>query len=124
MRGDRGSAVVEFVAVVPLVLLVGLTVLQFALLAHSRAVLGAAAAEAARAAALSDNPATAARATADDVVSDALGDVPVTHFRVQRGSEAGLPVVTVELSARPNLALLPDILEVTGRGHSLVEPGL
>ena len=52
IKGDRGSAVVEFALVTPLLLLVALAVLQITLALHVRSTLTAAAAEGARAGAL------------------------------------------------------------------------
>ena len=49
LREDRGSAVVEFALVTPLLLLVALAVLQVTLALHVRSTLTAAAAEGARA---------------------------------------------------------------------------
>ncbi len=120
MKDDPGNAAVEFVAVVPLLFLVGLTVLQLALLAHAQSVVRAAAAEAARVAAVSADPASA-RERADQIIADALGDVPISDFRLTTGAVSGLPVVAVVIEARPQLALLPDFVTVTGSSRALRE---
>lgn len=121
MRSDRGNATVEFVAVVPLVLLVGLSVLQFALLAHAQSVVDAAAGEAARVAAVSAEPLAAARSAAEDMIGSALGEVPITGFSMSHGRASGMETVSVTVQARPALALLPDVVEVSGTGRALVE---
>ena len=118
---DRGNATVEFVAIVPLLFLVGLTLLQLTLVAHTKSIVVAAAAESARAAAVSVSPATAARQTATEVVADGLGGLPLSDFAIARGEVAGAPVVTVQIEVRPRLALVPDLAVVSGTGHALVE---
>lgn len=118
---DRGNAAVEFVAIVPLLFLVGLTVLQLALLAHAKSIVSAAATESARAAAVSVPAAPAARQTAASIVADGLGGLPLTDFALSRGEVAGAAVVTVHVEVRPRLALVPDLAVVSGTGHALVE---
>lgn len=119
--GQRGSAAVEFVAVVPLLFLVGLAVLQVAMYAHAKSVVDTAAGEAARVAAVSAEPSEAARRAAEDVLGQAMGGVPLSGISVQHRSVAGLAVVAVEVRARPHLALLPVQPVLTGRGQALVE---
>ena len=58
MGGQRGSAAVEFVLVLPLLLVVGLAMLQLGLLVRDRLMVEAAARAGARAAAVADDPAT------------------------------------------------------------------
>ncbi len=120
---DRGNASVEFVAVVPLLFLVGIAVLQLALLAHAQAVVGAAASQSARAAAVSAQPEPAARAAADEVLGTALAGMPVAEFSITEEVAAGIPVIAVRIEARPDLFLLPDVAVVSGIGRALVEGG-
>lgn len=124
VSADRGNATVEFVAIVPLLFLVGLTVLQLTLVAHAKSIVDAAAAESARAAAVSLSPAAAARQTAAEVVSDGLGGLPLTDFAIARGEAADAAVVTVRIAVRPRLALVPDLAVVSGTGHALIEGSL
>lgn len=119
---DRGNATVEFVAVVPLLFLVGLTVLQLVLLAHAKSIVSAAAAESARAAAVSAASEPAAQQTAAAVVVQGLGGMPMSDFRLTRNEVSGAAVVTVRVEARPRLVLLPDVAVVSGTGHALLEP--
>ena len=121
MSTDEGGAAVEFVAVVPLLFAAGLAVLQLVLVAHVQAVVNAAASAGARAAAVSLSPEAAARARAERLVGSALGDVPMTGFALIEEQRGGLPVVTVQVSARPDMPLLPDLVTLTGTGRALVE---
>ena len=121
MRSDRGNAVVEFVAVVPLLLIVGLAVVQVALLAHTRSVVQAAATDAARTAATSAQPQQAARNVAEDVLRAGLGDVPISSLTTTTGAVSGMPVVSVHLEARPDLFMLPDAVVVSATRHALME---
>ena len=122
LREDRGSAVVEFVLVTPLVLLVALGVLQVVLFLHVRTTLVAAAAEGARIAALHGGTLQAGERRTRTVLADALAGEVVETVRAQRRTEDGLPVVAVTVTARiPLLGLLgPSGLSV--RGHAVVEP--
>lgn len=121
LRGDRGSAVVEFVVVVPLLLLLVLGVLQVGLALHVRATVTAAAAEGARAAALAGGDTRVARARIDDALSTSLASGVVESVSVTRVRRDGLAVVEVRVSARlPLVGLLgPTALDV--QGHALVE---
>lgn len=121
MNTQRGSAAVEFVAVLPLLFLVGLAVLQVALFAHATSVVDTAAVEAARAAAVSADPPAAARDAAEDVLAGAMGGVPLTGLVVQRQTVSGLAVIAVEVTAEPRFALLPVQPAITGRGRALIE---
>ena len=71
LRGDRGSAVVEFALVTPLLLLVALAVLQVTLALHVRSTLTAAAAEGARAGALAGAGLGVAESRTRDVLAEA-----------------------------------------------------
>ncbi len=121
LQDDRGSAVVEFALVTPLLLLVALAVLQVTMALHVRATLTAAAAEGARAGALAGSGLGVAEARTRDVLSDALGgdaaeDVVATRTRV-----GGVDVVRVRVTARlPLLGTLgPTALTVDG--HAMAE---
>jgi len=120
---DRGSAVVEFVLVTPLVLLVALGVLQVALFLHVRTTLTAAAAEGARVAALHGSSLDAGERRVHAVLEGTLSSGNVNTVRARRGVVDGLPVAAVTVDARvPLLGLLgPSGLRVTG--HAVMEPG-
>jgi hypothetical protein len=120
-RRDDGSAAVEFVAVVPLLLLLVLAVVQVGLALHVRATVASAAAEGARAAALAGGSTVVARARITSSLSSTVADGVVESVAVRRTTEAGLPVVAVEVHARlPLVGLLgPELLVVSG--HALAE---
>lgn len=95
---SRGSATVEFVLVVPLILLVLVTCLEVAALARTRLVVVAAAREGARVAATQPDPAAAARA-----VRGALGELgDSARITVTRPHVVGRPA-TVEIEVRQAL---------------------
>lgn len=120
-RGDRGSAVVEFALVAPLVLLLALGVLQVALALHVRATLTSAAAEGARAAALAGgDPGAGVRRTRDLLARNVAGSV-VQDVSADRETVDGLTTMAVRIDASlPVIGLLgPTLLTVVG--HALPE---
>ncbi len=122
-RGDRGSAVLEFVLVTPLVLLVALGVLQVALFLHVRTTLTAAAAEGARIAALHGSSLAAGERRVRIVLDGSLSSGALDAVSARRQVVGGMPVAAVTVEARiPLLGLLgPSGLRVTG--HAVMEPG-
>lgn len=121
LRQDRGSAVVEFVLVAPLVLLVSLAILQITLALHVRSTLTAAAAEGARAGALAQANAGAAEQRAQSVLDQSLGGGAATSVQADRTMVSGVPVMRVRITGRlPLVGMLgPTTLSV--EGHALVE---
>lgn len=121
IRDDRGSAVVEFALVVPLVLVVAIGVLQVALALHVRSTLTAAAAEGARAGALAySNPGVAERRTRS-ILDGALGGDTVEGVEVSRTRIDGTPVVRVAITARLPLIGLLGPTAMTVEGHAMEE---
>lgn len=126
VRGQRGSAVVDFVlALVVLVPLV-LGILQVALVLHVRNTLTAAASEGARYAATADRPLAAGAARTRQQISDALAarfarDVAVTPDMV-----GGAPGVEVRVVAEvPPLGLWGPAVRLVATGHAVEEaPGV
>lgn len=120
-RCTRGSAIVEFVLVVPLVLLIFAAVCQIAFASYVRSTLVACAAEGARSGAQADADRTVAvrqtkTAIANSVAADAVDNVVATTQRAD-----GAPVMGVTITARlPLFGLLgPATMEVSG--HALLE---
>ena len=120
---DGGSAVVEFVLVVPLVLLIFAAICQIAFASYVRSTLIACAAEGARSGAEFDaDRGLAVRQTrvalADSIAADAVDDVTATTSRVE-----GVPVMAVTVRARlPLFGLLgPTTMQVSG--HAVRERG-
>ncbi len=105
----------------PLLVLVAASVLQVALAVHVRATLTAAAAEGARAAALAGADGDAGRRRVAAVTAGTVAGSAIRDIAVGRGTERGIPVVEVRISAvLPLLGLLgPTSLEVAG--HALRE---
>jgi hypothetical protein len=118
---DRGSAVVEFVLVAPLLLLVAVAVLQVALTMHVRATLTSAAAEGARAAALAGaDPGAGIRRTRALLAQNIAGAV-VSDVTARRAVVGGLPVIAVRISADLPLVGLLGPRSMTVEGHALQE---
>ena len=120
-REDRGSSVVEFALVAPLVLAVAVGVIQIALALHVRSTLTAAAAEGARAGALAGSSAAVAERRTREVLADALGGGAAERVRASRTRVDGVPVVRVSITGRlPLMGLLgPSTLTVDG--HAVQE---
>ena len=121
LREDRGSAVVEFALVTPLLLLVALAVLQVTLALHVRSTLTAAAAEGARAGALAGSGLRVAEMRTREVLADALGGDAAQDIVASRVRLDGADVVRVRVTARlPLLGTLgPTALTVDG--HAIGE---
>lgn len=120
-RDSRGSAVIEFVLVVPVVLLIFAAVCQIAFASYVRSTLIACAAEGARSGAqFGADRSLAVRQTraalADSIAAGAVQDVHATTQRAE-----GAPVIAVTIQARlPLFGLLgPTTMQVTG--HALQE---
>ncbi|MBM3689292.1 MAG: pilus assembly protein [Actinobacteria bacterium] len=120
-REDRGSSVIEFALVAPLILVIAVGVLQVVLALHVRSTLTAAAAEGARAGALAGSSTLVAERRTREVLSDALGGDAAESVKVQRIRLDGVPVVRVSVSGRlPLIGLLgPSTLTVDG--HAMQE---
>ena len=119
--GDRGSAVVDFVLVVPLLVLLAVAVIQVALALHVRASLTAAAAEGARAAALAGADPQAGVVRARAMLEDTLADSVVTAVIAHRDLVDGLPVMAVRIDGVLPLVGLLGPASLTVEGHALRE---
>ena len=120
-RGERGSALVEFALVAPLLVLVAVAVMQVALTLHVRSTLTTAAAEGARAAALAGSELSAGERRTRDLLDGNLASSVVTGVHASRILERGVVMTQIQIDARlPLFGLLgPDLLQVTG--HALEE---
>lgn len=116
-RSDRGSAVVEFVLVSPLVLLLLLGIVQLGLAMHVRSTLTSAAAEGARVAALAGADPLAGIARTQSLVEETLADSVVRDITAQEASLGEIDVMVVRVDATlPLVGLLgPTALTVEGR---------
>ena len=119
--GDRGSAVVEFALVAPLLLLLALAVIQVAFALHVRATLTAAASEGARAAALAGaDPAAGAR-RARAVLAQNVAASVVRGITARRATVDSLPVMVVQIEATLPVVGLLGPTAMTVVGHALQE---
>jgi Flp pilus assembly protein TadG len=119
---EAGSAVAEFVMVVPLLTVLTLAVLQLGLAMHVRNTVLDAAAEGARYAALADNGLAEGQARTRDLITAAVGPAFATDIRAGYGQFAGHASTEMRVVAPlPVLGLLgfDGGLEVVG--HAAVE---
>lgn len=118
---DRGSAIVDFVLVAPILIAVALAALQVILVMHVRIVLTSAAAEGARAAALAGADPRAGQRRAQAIIDETIASGSVESITVSRESWGRDSVMALEIEARlPLLGLLgPSTLRV--KGHSWQE---
>lgn len=116
-NNDRGSAVVEFVLVAPLLMGIALAVIQVALALHVRTTLISAAAEGARAAAMAGSSQQLGEQRARAVLDGNIASSVIEGIDVGSLSEAGVQYAEVAIRARlPLIGLLgPGVLNVHGR---------
>jgi Flp pilus assembly protein TadG len=114
---DRGSAVVEFVLVAPLVLFLFAAIAQISFVSYARSTLIACAAEGARAGALSDSDSTTAQRRTKAALGDSVVAGLVYAINVAEERRNGIDTVAVTVTAKlPLVGLLgPTTLHVTGR---------
>lgn len=118
MRPDRGQATVELALCLPLVCLLLLTVAQIAIVVRDQLAVQLAARDAARAAAVSADPARAARAAAGAVgVVDGL-DVSVRTS----GGTVTATVTRAERTDVPLIGLLVPDLTLRASATMVIEP--
>lgn len=120
-REDRGSSVVEFALVAPLVLAVAVGVLQVVLALHVRSTLTAAAAEGARAGALAGSSTVVAERRTRDVLANVLGGEAAERVEAYRTRIDGVPVVRVSVTGRLPLIGLLGPTSLTVDGHAMQE---
>ena len=120
-RNDRGSAIVDFVLVTPILLALALAVLQLILVMHVRTVLISAAAEGARAAALADSNVIAGERRARAIIKESVAASVVERMKVQPVVSGGNVLMAIDIDARlPLIGMLgPTLLHV--QGHALQE---
>lgn len=117
---DRGSAVVEFALITPVVLAVVLAVVQVILAMHVRATMTSAAAEGARAGALAGGSAATAEARTRQILAEAMGGARAT-VAADRTRVDGLPVMRVRVKSTLPLVGLLGPTAMTVEGHALEE---
>jgi Flp pilus assembly protein TadG len=120
-RRDDGSAVVEFVLVLPLLLLVAVAILQLLLALHVRSTLISAAAEGARAAALAGAAPDAGVARTRALLGDTLAGTVVLDIAARPSRVDGLDVMVVTVDATLPLVGLLGPTRMTVAGTALRE---
>ena len=120
-RCERGSAVVEFALVAPILVGVALVVLQLALAFHVRSTLTAAAAEGARVAALAGSQLQTGERRTRELLDGNLSANVVTGVHATRVVENGVVMTRIEIEARlPLVGMLgPASMRIVG--HALQE---
>lgn len=123
-RGERGSAVVDFVLVAMILLPLVIGILQLALVLHVRNTLASAAGEGARHAAVAGSSAGAGRAKVEELVRGALPGDFVRHVDVHPASIGGAPgfesVVEADVTV---LGLGGPAVHLRVVGHAVAEQG-
>ncbi len=120
-RKDSGSAIVDFVLVAPLLIAVALAILQVILVMHVRTVLTSAAAEGARAAALSGADPRAGERRARAIIDETIASDSVERIVVRRQMAGGATIMALDIEARLPLLGLLGTTVIHVRGHSLQE---
>jgi Flp pilus assembly protein TadG len=121
LRDARGSAVVEFTVVVPMLMLLVLGVVQVGLAFYVRSTVTSAAAEGARVAAVSGADIAAGVRRTRQALSSSLAEGVVDSVVARRTTTGGIATIDLEVRARlPLVGLLgPSTLVV--HGHALAE---
>jgi Flp pilus assembly protein TadG len=117
LRDDRGSAMVEFALVAPLLIGLALVVVQVALVLHVRTTLTAAAAEGSRAAAMAGSSVHMGEQRTRAVLSGNVAESVIESVEVGTMVDAGVAYSQVTIHARlPLLGLLgPTAMSIRGR---------
>ncbi|MBS44162.1 MAG: pilus assembly protein TadE [Nocardioides sp.] len=121
-RGERGSAVVDFVLVLVVLVPLVLGIVQLALTMHVRNTLAAAAAEGARVAAARGATDADGAARTRDQISDAVSARYASDVSVRRTSAGGVATVEVVVRAEvPALGLGGPGVPLRVEGHATAE---
>ena len=120
-RPDDGSAVVEFVVVVPLLVLLLLAVVQVGLALHVRSTLVSAAAEGARVAAVAGGDNGVAVRRTREALEATLADGVVESVTSRRRTVSGVASIELEIRARLPLVGLLGPTALVVQGHAVAE---
>lgn len=121
-RGQQGSAVVDFVLVLVVLVPLVLGILQVALVLHVRNTLTAAASEGARYAATADRPVEAGAARTREQITGALAARFARDVSARQDVVSGAPGVRVDVVAEvPPLGLWGPAIRITASGHAIEE---
>jgi hypothetical protein len=121
-RGAQGSAVVDFVLALTLLVPLALGVLQLALVMHVRNTLGSAASEGARYGATLDGGVVDAETRTQEQISRAISGRYADHVRARSVMVGGAPGVEVVVQATvPALGLGGPGVRLNVTGHAVTE---
>lgn len=122
-RGEAGSAAVDFVLTMLLVVPLVLGIAQVALVLHVRNVVTSSASEGARVAARSGAAPADGAARARELIARSVGARYADDVSVHRGSTAAGDVIVVEVAAEvPALGLFGPAVPLRVRAHAVAEP--
>jgi len=122
VRTARGSAVVDFVLVMLVLVPLFLGIVQVALVLHVRNTLVAAATEGASYAATADRPLSAGVARTRERISEAIAARFATDVSARPETVLGMPGVRVDVTADvPPLGLWGPAVHLSVSGHALDE---
>lgn len=121
LRRDEGSAVVEFVVVVPLLVLLLLAVVQVGLALHVRSTLVSAAAEGARVAAVAGGDSGVAVRRTREALDSSVADGVVESVTARRRTVGGVASIELEIHARLPLVGLLGPTALVVQGHAVAE---
>lgn len=122
-RHDQGSAVVDFVLVVVVLVPLFLGILQVALVLHVRNTLTSAASEGARYAATIDRSVDAGAARTRDQIAGAIAERFASDVTASPVLVHGVPGIRVDVHAEvPALGLWGPAVELDVSGHAIEEP--
>lgn len=118
---DEGNASVEFALVAPLLMLIGIAVLQLMLALHIRTVITSAAIEGARVGALVGSDLVTAEQRTREVLLTNIAGTTVANVHASRTTLSGVPMIAVQVDAElPLLGVYgPTTMSLTG--HAYVE---
>jgi TadE-like protein len=121
-RGERGSAVVDFVLVSVIVVPLFLGVMQVGLFLYVRNTMTAAASDGARLAATADRGPDDGVARTESMIGDAVSARLVDSVHAEVTELGGQPAVEIVIRAHmPALGLWGPAVEFTVRGHGIEE---
>lgn len=121
-RAERGSAVVDFVLVLVVLVPLFLGIIQVALVLHVRNTLTSAASEGARYAATIDRPLDAGVAKTREQISGAIAERFASDVTVAAVDVHGAPGVRVDVIAEvPALGLWGPAVRLSVSGHAIEE---
>jgi len=118
---DEGNASVEFALVAPLLMLIGIAVLQLMLALHIRTVITSAAIEGARVGALVGSDLVTAEQRTREVLLANIAGTTVANVHASRTTLAGVPMIAVQVDAELPLLGVYGLTTMSLTGHAYVE---